>query len=141
MTHSHKHKMLKQLITECFKVFPETIKKEVTFHDANVLDHWGEEPPEEETYDEPWESWTELTDFDIVRGNWSGIFTHMYFDEVLFYIPAFMKYTLEDELHPKRKHDCDTVWESTLAFLGKHYDQLDSYKIDEMQKEFIKKLE
>ena len=50
-----------------------------------------------------------------------------------------MKYILEDELIPKRIHDCDTVWESTFAFLGKHTINLIVYKINKNQKDFIRK--
>lgn len=124
------------LFDECNEIFSESIEKQYTFYDANVADHWGQEPPPNEIFEEPWTCWKDIPD-EILNEN-SYIFSFFEFDESLFYVAAFMRLTLKDVILPNYDLKYDFTG-GTLAFVGKHFDDLNTFKLNEQQRMFIHK--
>jgi hypothetical protein len=122
------------LIDNCNLVFDDSITKKCTFYDANMLSHFGEVPPTAEVFDEPWTCWKDIPD-EVLDAN-SYLLTYFDFDEVLFYVAAFMRLTLKDTVLPNR--DLPGVFEEdTLLFIGKNYEHLSTFDISEKQIKFI----
>ena len=129
-------KKAQKLLDECNAIFSESIKREVTFHDANVADHWGREPPAHEYFEEPWTCWKDIPD-EILDKN-SYLLSFFDFDEILFYVPAFIRITIKDEILPNYDLQCD-FGGATLAFIGKHFDKLSKFNLNAEQIAFIHK--
>lgn len=123
-----------KLIDECNVVFSESIKKKVTFSDAHTFAYWGERPKPELWFDEPWTNWKEIPE-DILDRCSGSVLYHVPFKDVLFYLVAYMRFTLKSEIEMKFFGCYDT---ETLSIIGQNYERLDELGLTDRQKLFFR---